>query len=137
MSVSSSLYQLTVRSETLDMFCLSAKMQIGAWVWKILRKNYKTVSFIHGHIRGLNLAAVGRTTVQVSKLALYPEVLVKHNLLYRASTERELVYTLQAMYKYITFQVGVVSNLRQWNMVMSPAGLGLKNICAAEALQQL
>jgi hypothetical protein len=42
-------------------------------------------------------------------------------------------------YKYgaLAPQVGGVSNLRQQNMVMSPAGPGPENDCAGEGQQQL
>jgi hypothetical protein len=37
----------------------------------------------------------------------------------------------------LALQVGGVSNLRQLNMIMSPAGLGPENDCAGEDQQQL
>jgi hypothetical protein len=42
-------------------------------------------------------------------------------------------------YKYgvLTLKVRRVSNLRQYNMVRSPAGLGPKNYCAGEDQHQL
>jgi hypothetical protein len=42
-------------------------------------------------------------------------------------------------YKYgdLALQVEGVSNLRQQNMVMSPAGLGPENDCAGDGQQQL
>jgi hypothetical protein len=36
----------------------------------------------------------------------------------------------------VALQVGGVLNLRQWNIVMSPARLGPKNDCAGEGQQQ-
>jgi hypothetical protein len=52
-------------------------------------------------IRGLNLAAVMCTTIQVSRLPLWLYLhLVGHNLLYRACTDKGLVYIL-----YITICV--------------------------------
>jgi hypothetical protein len=46
----------------------------------------------------------------------------------------QLGHPVPGGYKYedLTLQVGEVSNLRQQNMVTSPAGLGLKNDCAGE-----
>jgi hypothetical protein len=40
-------------------------------------------------------------------------------------------------YEDLTVQVGGVSNLRQYNVVMSPAVLGPKNDCDRESQQQL
>jgi hypothetical protein len=46
-----------------------------------------------GNVRGLNLAAVKHTTVQVTGLPLYQERLrIGHGLLYYAWTDRSLVY---------------------------------------------
>jgi hypothetical protein len=46
-----------------------------------------------GNTRGLNLAAVKRTTVQVTRLPLQPELpKVGHDLLFSAWTDRGLVY---------------------------------------------
>jgi hypothetical protein len=48
-------------------------------------------------------------------------------------------HPLPGGYKYedLALQVWGVSNLRQYNMVMSSAGLGPKNDCAGEEHQQL
>jgi hypothetical protein len=48
-------------------------------------------------------------------------------------------YLVPGVYKYgdLALQVGGVSNLRQYNVVMSPAGLGLENDCAGEDQEQL
>jgi hypothetical protein len=50
-----------------------------------------------------------------------------------------LGHAVPGEYKYedVTLQVGLVSNLRQYNMVMSPAGLGPENDCVGEGQQQL
>jgi hypothetical protein len=40
-------------------------------------------------------------------------------------------------YRYLTLEVGRVSNLREQNMVMNPAGIGPENDCAGEDQQQL
>jgi hypothetical protein len=49
--------------------------------------------------RGLNLVAVRRTTVQVSKLPLQPELLkILHDLLFSAWTDRGLVYINMLFY---------------------------------------
>jgi hypothetical protein len=55
------------------------------------------------------------------------------------STDRVLLSDpVPGGYKYgdLVLQVGGVSNLRQQNMVMSPAGLGPENDCAGENQQQ-
>jgi hypothetical protein len=48
-------------------------------------------------------------------------------------------YPVPGWYKYgdLALQVEGVSNLRQQNVVMSPAGLGPENDCAGEAQQQV
>jgi hypothetical protein len=47
------------------------------------------------NIRNLNLAVVRHMGVPVIKLVLQPELpLIRHNLLYRAWTERGLIYVL-------------------------------------------
>jgi hypothetical protein len=54
-----------------------------------------------GNTRGLNLAAIKRTTVQVTRLPLYPELhIVGHDLLFSAWTYRGLVYTLYILFNF-------------------------------------
>jgi hypothetical protein len=51
------------------------------------------------NIRGLNLAAVKHTTVQVTRLPLYRERLkVDNDLLFSVWTDRRLVYTYELCY---------------------------------------
>jgi hypothetical protein len=53
--------------------------------------------------RGLNLAAVKRTTVQVTKLPLWRKLLkLRHNLLFKAWTDRDLVYIVNNVMYIIT-----------------------------------
>jgi hypothetical protein len=46
-------------------------------------------------------------------------------------------YSWGSKYGNLALQVGAVSNVRQQNLVMSPAGLGPENVCAGEDRQQL
>jgi hypothetical protein len=45
-------------------------------------------------------------------------------------------YNWAKLYGNLPLQVGGVSNLRQYIVVMNPAGLGLENVCAGEAQEE-
>jgi hypothetical protein len=64
------------------------------------------------NVRGLNLAAVRLTAVQVTELPLYRELRkIRHDLLYRARTDRGLEHTMYIFVRYTKTDISTVRDV--------------------------